>query len=694
MRRQEEFTDLLQEIQEKRTEIRDRTGTEDVESFHERLFDRASEIETFKNESSGIVERCKNLSESRKQYDEREARFLDRVRNLYDEWGNRPEALENLSSDSDLKERFEQAIEQYHELNRTLVELEQTRNEFQNELDDLKASLREVPNVSYRMRIAFGILSSLVMVGGGLYLSFFLKDAPYNEWIGGGVLGTGFFWALYYMGFRVSEAFQFHQERNNFKDKIRETEQNLEEVVEELNLTRDDMEDVKKEIQERRRDIGLPEEIEIPELKPFYRNALQLKEEREELKQEKERIDQKQEDVLEQLSSIRSTIDFITDEGIDFDGETGENNQTYAEELSEEIHGLGRELEAAEELHTLQDRKKRQKEQIQKHLEEVESLLDHGSGTLSDKQVEKALQQYISLGKESLDLSDKKSEFERIHGELQRVVELEGHKELFEGSGAPEEALSQFFDYASRYSSQEEVDQALENSESELEERRNEIQQLQEEIGQKKKQLDMLRDDDRFLDVAKKIRRIRNSLEPVARRNIIHQFAEIMLEKLYRKYIDKAFGPLLERASSFFNQITGDRYERIDPSMDLKESLYRAKSEEDEEKQPEILSRGTREQLFLSVRLARILDIEPSLPVILDDTAANFDPARRQWVSELLNDLGQSHQTFLLTCHPEMVEIIDSTVRNVQYWALDDGQFDGPHEKPHRLIQTLQQGVE
>ena len=48
-------------------------------------------------------------------------------------------------------------------------------------------------------------------------------------------------------------------------------------------------------------------------------------------------------------------------------------------------------------------------------------------------------------------------------------------------------------------------------------------------------------------------------------------------------------------------------------------------------KRPEILSRGTAEQLYLAIRFAYITNYSAhseSLPVIMDDVLVNFDPKR------------------------------------------------------------------
>jgi uncharacterized protein YhaN len=73
------------------------------------------------------------------------------------------------------------------------------------------------------------------------------------------------------------------------------------------------------------------------------------------------------------------------------------------------------------------------------------------------------------------------------------------------------------------------------------------------------------------------------------------------------------------------------------------------------------LSRGTREQLFLAVRLAVVEGLahdNVSLPVILDEALVNFDERRSEAAAELLCDFARKgHQILLFTCHLHLARI-------------------------------------
>ena len=79
--------------------------------------------------------------------------------------------------------------------------------------------------------------------------------------------------------------------------------------------------------------------------------------------------------------------------------------------------------------------------------------------------------------------------------------------------------------------------------------------------------------------------------------------------------------------------------------------------------------------MFLAVRISRIKEISPSLPVILDDSFVNFDIAHTKNTVKALVKLSMTHQIFVLTCHATLVELIMSQSPKAQYIKLERGKF-------------------
>ena len=70
------------------------------------------------------------------------------------------------------------------------------------------------------------------------------------------------------------------------------------------------------------------------------------------------------------------------------------------------------------------------------------------------------------------------------------------------------------------------------------------------------------------------------------------------------------------------------------------------------------LSRGTAEQLYLSMRFALIEEYSrnaETMPVVMDDVLVNFDPERAQAAADVIAELSSRFQVLMLTCHPQTV---------------------------------------
>ena len=71
------------------------------------------------------------------------------------------------------------------------------------------------------------------------------------------------------------------------------------------------------------------------------------------------------------------------------------------------------------------------------------------------------------------------------------------------------------------------------------------------------------------------------------------------------------------------------------------------------------MSRGTREQLYLAMRLGLIEEYEKRaepLPVIMDDVLVNFDDARAFSVMNILKEFAKTRQVIVLSCHNQSLE--------------------------------------
>ena len=134
------------------------------------------------------------------------------------------------------------------------------------------------------------------------------------------------------------------------------------------------------------------------------------------------------------------------------------------------------------------------------------------------------------------------------------------------------------------------------------------------------------------------------------------RIAEHLLETTRATFQRERQPQLIQSAGKYFEQLTLGRYTRVEAVVGEQDLVvYEASGAR---KGVTALSRGTAEQLYLSMRFALIEEYsrnaEP-MPVIMDDVLVNFDPERAQAAANVIADLSSRFQVLMLTCHPQTV---------------------------------------
>jgi uncharacterized protein YhaN len=124
-------------------------------------------------------------------------------------------------------------------------------------------------------------------------------------------------------------------------------------------------------------------------------------------------------------------------------------------------------------------------------------------------------------------------------------------------------------------------------------------------------------------------------------------------------------GPLLNKASALFNSVTGGRYQRLVVEYAKDTPFLAGVDADDLVKAAPEMSEGTRDQLYLALRLAAIEDyIERStpMPFVADDIFVNFDETRTAYAMHALQELARHCQVVVFTHHSHVVEIAQTVV--------------------------------
>ncbi len=319
------------------------------------------------------------------------------------------------------------------------------------------------------------------------------------------------------------------------------------------------------------------------------------------------------------------------------------------DELSTKLRELSDRLEAAkkadQERKDLQERRKEVMEQGERKNKEKEEL---------DGKIQALLEK---VGVEELDAFREKARLRKAYDEAwEKKRSALDHIEDSMGKGASDELIALL-----RQKEKAEL-------EREKREREESLGTLAEEKEGSVERLTSLRNEQAELEKKADPASLRNEEEALWAQ-MRESYLEWMSQRLALKVFDRVREryereqqpALIQEASRYFERFTKGRYPRI--RMPLGSDEDRQVRVFDREERPHelsTLSRGTREQLLLAVRLGFIEEYEKHrepLPLVMDEVLVNFDQERAKATAEVLKSFTEERQLILFTCHPWTKEL-------------------------------------
>lgn len=135
----------------------------------------------------------------------------------------------------------------------------------------------------------------------------------------------------------------------------------------------------------------------------------------------------------------------------------------------------------------------------------------------------------------------------------------------------------------------------------------------------------------------------------------------IILGREIQRFAEENQDPILKSTSELFRRMTLGRYEGITSGFsDDDEDILLCRLASKETVGVEDLSDGTRDQLYLSLRLAALqhhMLQNESMPLIVDDVLVTFDDPRSAATLKLMGELAAENQILFFTHHRRLVEL-------------------------------------
>lgn len=279
----------------------------------------------------------------------------------------------------------------------------------------------------------------------------------------------------------------------------------------------------------------------------------------------------------------------------------------------------------------------------------------------SDVRIQAMNERFDSLCKESrcgshaeLEEAERRStEFLRLRKEVE-VLEKEI---LSTGEGATLVELESEAEAIDPDTLHAQIEALTNRIEEDLEPRRT---ALAEAKGREAKELEIMHGSDKAAALAEQAQSVLAGIRFHAERYVRLKLAEKILCDQIERYRKENQGPLLKRASDHFAVLTRGSFEGLRTDFSDKDQPVLVGIRPNQEQiQVEGMSSGTRDQLYLALRLASLekyMERSEPMPFIVDDILVDFDDERSESALNALAALARKTQVILFTHHSRVVE--------------------------------------
>ena len=225
----------------------------------------------------------------------------------------------------------------------------------------------------------------------------------------------------------------------------------------------------------------------------------------------------------------------------------------------------------------------------------------------------------------------------------------------------------------------EQLDADLSQYERNSKDLRDGRDQAREAAFKAREQLARVEQSDAAVKAADEVQQHIATARGLAESYAVAKLSSRLLRETIERYRAKHQSPMLARANELFPLLTCETFTRLDVDWnDAEEPILVGRDENDRRVDVEGMSDGTREQLFLALRIAaieRYVESSGPVPVIFDDVTLESDDFRAERIFQALADLAARTQVIVFTHHRHLVALAQRVVDpdRLALHDLDDG---------------------
>ena len=210
------------------------------------------------------------------------------------------------------------------------------------------------------------------------------------------------------------------------------------------------------------------------------------------------------------------------------------------------------------------------------------------------------------------------------------------------------------------------LDAQTAETDGELARLEEQLRELDVRLGELRREQEQMEDAGGAASAAELVEQRVAELRELTARYLRLYVAAWALSEAIDSYRRNHKAPLLKRADELFPQLTCGRFKSLEVSFDEADEPVLVGVRSTGEKVPvKFMSTGTREQLYLALRLAsleRHVELHGPMPVILDDVVLHSDPKRKSAILSALADLGRRTQVIAFSHDPQVVGLAQNAV--------------------------------
>ncbi|QDU94877.1 ATP-binding protein [Lignipirellula cremea] len=201
------------------------------------------------------------------------------------------------------------------------------------------------------------------------------------------------------------------------------------------------------------------------------------------------------------------------------------------------------------------------------------------------------------------------------------------------------------------------LDRRHEQLQTELKQAEQQVASLHEKRGEYSQEMKSLAEDRRLAEAKLDLSCVERRLEQAIARWQVLAAATLVLESIREIYETERQPETLSAATRYLRKLTGGQYKRV--WTPLGKDVLQVDDALGQSLPLDVLSQGTREAVFLAIRLALVdayAQRGATLPMVLDDVMVNLDGDRMMLAAKVLSEFAtDGRQVLLFTCHEHIV---------------------------------------